>query len=132
MQIHTFRLKPGQDLYRSIKEFVKAHDIQAGCVLSSVGSLTHARLRLANDDAYTDYEGHFEILALNGTVSLHGCHLHLAIGDGRGHTYGGHLGEGCLIYTTAEIVLAAFPGVVYKREPCAESGYDELAVRPAG
>ncbi len=132
MDIHTFRLKPGQDLERSLQAYVEARGIQAGCVLSSVGSLTHARLRLANRDFYTDYEGHFEILALNGTVSVHGSHLHLAIADGDGQAVGGHLGEGCRVYTTAEIVLAAFPEVVYRREPCAESGYDELVVSPAG
>ena len=42
MKAHTFRLKPAQDLFDSIEEFAKQKNIQAGCVLSSVGSLTHA------------------------------------------------------------------------------------------
>jgi hypothetical protein len=33
-----------------------------------------------------------------------------------------------LIYTTAEIVIAAFPDLVYRRELCEESGYLELLI----
>lgn len=132
MQIHTFRLPPGKDLFQSIQDFVDHQSIQAGCVLSGVGSLTHATLRLANQDGYAQYEGHFEIVAITGTVSVHGSHLHVAISDETGKTTGGHLVPGCLIYTTAEIVIADFPEVVYRREYTADSGYEELVVYPAG
>jgi len=128
MQNYTFRLKPGQDLFDSIDAFVMQAQIESGCVLSGVGSLTHATLRLANREFYTEYEGHFEIVSLTGTVSVHGSHLHIAVSDGDGVTVGGHLVSGCKIYTTAEIVLAVFPEVVYKREFAEDSGYDELAI----
>ena len=36
--------------------------------------------------------------------------------------------SGCKIYTTAEIVIAEFDDVVYKREFAEESGYEELVV----
>lgn len=129
MKIHTFRLKPGQDLFDSIEVFAKGHNIEAGCVLSCVGSLTHAALRLANRETYTDYEGHFEIVSMTGTVSIHGSHLHIAICDGDGVTVGGHLVSGCKVYTTAEIVLLELGDVIYKREMFEnDSGYEELVV----
>lgn len=129
MKFHTFRLKPGADLFDSIEEFVKQHQIEAGCVLSSVGSLTHATLRLANRSYYNEYEGHFEIVSMTGTVSVHGSHIHVAISDGDGVTIGGHLVGGCKIYTTAEIVLLELDDVVYKRKLFEnDSGYEELAV----
>ncbi len=128
MQIHTFRLKSGQDLFDEIETFVKENHIEAGCILSAVGSLTHATLRLANRDYYNEYEGHFEIVSMTGTISIHGSHLHVAISDGDGVTIGGHLVSGCKIYTTAEMVLAVFEDVVYKREFAADSGYEELVV----
>jgi uncharacterized protein len=129
MRVFTFRLKPGQDLFDSIEEVVKENKIEAGCVLSSVGSLTHATLRLANRSYYNEYEGHFEIVSMTGTVSIHGSHIHVAISDGDGVTTGGHLVSGCKIYTTAEIVLAVFDDQVYKRELFEnDSGYEELAV----
>jgi predicted DNA-binding protein with PD1-like motif len=131
MQTHTFRLKPGQDLFDEIEAFAAQSKIQAGCVLCSVGSLTLATLRLANREFLSEYAGHFEIVSLTGTVSIHGSHLHIAIADGDGNTTGGHLVSGCKVYTTAEIVLAAFPELVYRREHDEASGYEELVVHPA-
>jgi len=128
MQNYTFRLKPGQDLFDSIEAFVKEKHIEAGCILSGVGSLRQATIRLANREFNSEYEGHFEIVSITGTVSIHGSHLHISISDGDGKTIGGHFESGCKIYTTAEIVLAVFHDVVYKREPAEDSGYDELTV----
>src|SRR6266498_4088421 len=108
MQNYTFRLRPGQDLFDSIEAFLREKHIEAGCVLSGVGSLTHAALRLANREFISTYDSHFEIVSITGTVSIHGSHLHISISDGEGKTVGGHFESGCKIYTTAEIVIAVF------------------------
>jgi len=129
MKIHTFRLKPQQDFFDSVEDYVKEHNIQAGAVLSAVGSFTHVTLRLANRNSYNEYDGYFEIVSITGTVSIHGSHLHISVSDGDGKTIGGHLVSGCKIYTTAEVVIAEFEDVVYKRELYEnDSGYEELAV----
>lgn len=125
---YTFRLKPGQDLFDSIEAFARDRNIQAGCVLSAVGSLTHAVLRFANQESHAEFDGFFEIVSITGTVSIHGSHVHLSISDGQGKTLGGHLVPGCRVYTTAEIVIMVFEDVVYKREFAEDSGYDELVV----
>ena len=131
MENYTFRLQSGQDLFDSIESFVKEKHIEAGCVLSSVGSLTRAVLRLPNRSFHTEYNGYFEIVSMTGTVSIYGSHLHIAISDGDGVTIGGHLVSGCKIYTTAEIVLAVFKDAVYKREFAEDSGYEELVIYPS-
>ena len=128
MENYTFRLSAGQDLFDAIDAFVLQNQIEAGCVLSGVGSLKHAVLRLANREVHNEYVGYFEIVSITGTVSIHGSHLHVSISDENGYTIGGHLVSGCKIYTTAEIVIAAFSAVVYKREFAEDSGYDELKV----
>ena len=128
MRNYTFRLKPGHDLFVSIEEFVKENNIEAGCVLSGVGSLTHLTLRLANREYLSEYQGFFEIVSITGTVSIHGSHLHVSVSDDQGRTIGGHLVPGCIIYTTAEIVILELDDVVYKREFAEDSGYDELVV----
>ena len=56
MRNYTFRLKSGQDLFDSIQAFAAEKQIEAGCVLSGVGSLTHAALRLANREFISEYE----------------------------------------------------------------------------
>jgi predicted DNA-binding protein with PD1-like motif len=132
MQNYTFRLKPGQDLFDSIQAFVMEQHVEAGCILSGVGSLRHATLRLANREYNSEYQGPFEIVSITGTVSIHGSHLHISISDGDGKTIGGHLETGCKIYTTAEIVIAVFRDVIYKREFAEDSGYEELAVYKTG
>ena len=128
MENYTFRLSAGQDLFDAIDAFVLQNQIEAGCVLSGVGSLTHAVLRLANREVHNEYVGYFEIVSITGTVSIHGSHFHVSISDENGYTIGGHLVSGCKIYTTAEIVIAAFTNEVYKREFAEDSGYDELKV----
>lgn len=128
MRNYTFRLTPRQDLYHSIEMFVQEHKIEAGCVLSGVGSLTQVTLRFANQEINNENIGHFEIVSITGTISVHGSHLHISVSDDHGRTFGGHLVPGCLIYTTAEIVLLEFEDVVYKRELSQDSGYDELVV----
>lgn len=128
MQNYTFRLKPGQDLFDSIQAFAMEKQVNAGCILSGVGSLTHAALRLADRQVVSEYEAHFELVSITGTVSVHGSHLHISISDEDGKIVGGHLESGCKIYTTAEIVLAVFEDLIYKREFAEDSGYEELVV----
>ena len=128
MRNYTFRLSPEQDLYNSIEMFVQEAKIEAGCVLSGVGSLTQLALRFANQETYHTETGHFEIVSITGTVSIHGSHLHVSVSDGQGKTIGGHLVSGCTIYTTAEIVILGFDDLVYKRELAEDSGYEELVV----
>jgi predicted DNA-binding protein with PD1-like motif len=132
MQNYTFRLTPGQDLFDSVQAFVMEQHIEAGCILSGVGSLRRAAIRLANREYTSHYEGPFEIVSITGTVSVHGSHLHISISDGDGRTIGGHLEPGCKIYTTAEIVIAVFRDIIYKREFAEDSGYEELVVYTVG
>ena len=69
-------------------------------------------------------------MALSGTVSTHGCHLHLAISDGKGDMKGGHLLEGCTVYTTAEIIIGATTELTFTREIDETTGWKELQIQP--
>jgi len=129
---YALRLRPGEDLRQQIMAFVVAHGLKAGAVLTCVGSLTDVSLRLANQETPTHYHGHFEIVSLVGTLSASGgAHLHLAVADSTGRTLGGHLLDGCRIYTTAELVLGALPALRFERETDPAFGYKELVVKPA-
>ncbi len=127
-RIYVLRLKPGQDLRVELERFAKAKNIQAGFIVTCVGSLQKAALRLADKSDSTKYDGKFEIVSLVGTLSPDGPHLHVSISDGEGKTLGGHLVAGCEIYTTAEIVIGDAVGLKMMREPDAQSGYQELKV----
>lgn len=132
MKLYTFRIKPGNDLKTELEKFVKTKNIQAGFIVTCVGGLSQATMRMAGampdkQDIRT-YEGDFEITSLVGTVSVNGVHLHMAISDKEGKSFGGHLKEGTIIHPTAEVVIGEDEQVVYTRELDKETGFPELKV----
>lgn len=127
MKTYTFRLRSGQDLRQEIQNELVKCDVQAGIVLSGVGGLSKARLRLAGGVKYFDVKDEFEIVSITGTVSTNGSHIHLAVSFQSGKTFGGHLSDGCIVRNTAEIVIGVVEGT-YRREPDPDTGYDELVV----
>lgn len=128
MKTYALRLHPHQDLRIELESFAQANQLKAAFVMTCVGSLRHAALRLANKDDTTYYEDKFEILSLVGTLSPDGPHLHIALADGAGRCTGGHVQLGNLIYTTAEIVIGELTDVVFARPIDPETTYDELTI----
>lgn len=128
MAIFAFRLTPGQDLKKEMDAFAREKNLQAGFVITCVGSLRRAVIRPADQKEPLIREQKFEIVSLVGTLSPDGSHLHVALSDGTGAMLGGHLLEGNLIYTTAEIVVGEAEGLLFRREVDAATGYGELRV----
>ena len=130
MKVFALRLRPGQDLRKEIERFTREKGIKAGFIITTVGSLEQVTLRLADQNNVTRLEAaKFEIVSLVGTLSQDGVHLHLSVSDSAGKTIGGHLVDGCQIYTTAEIVIGEANGIVFRREPDKVTGYKELTIR---
>jgi predicted DNA-binding protein with PD1-like motif len=129
LRVFVFRLRPGQDLRQAIEGFAKRRNIRAGFMITAVGSLRQANIRLADQTEATSFAGKFEIVSLVGTLGQDGVHLHLSIADSAGKTVGGHLVAGCLVYTTAEIVIGDAQGLNFSREPDEQTGYKELRIR---
>lgn len=129
MRVIALRLRPGQDLRQQLETFVKKKQIRAGFIITTVGSLRHAAIRLADQPSASQFDGKFEIVSLVGTLGRDGVHLHLSVSDSTGKTIGGHLVEGCVIYTTAEIVIGEAEGLTFSREKDAETTYQELRIR---
>ncbi|WP_414587453.1 PPC domain-containing DNA-binding protein [Scytonema sp. PCC 10023] len=130
MKIFAFRLKPNEDLKQSLKNFALQENIKAGFILTAIGSLKVVTIRFANQDTSTVLSDKFEILSLNGTIATTGVHLHIAISDKQGKTIGGHLDDGCIIYTTAEIVIGISEEYTFLRTPDQQTGYKELEIIP--
>ncbi len=140
MKLHTFRLTPDQDLKVEIEKFATRNNIQAGFIITCVGGLNRAVLRSADvapgkQDVLTfagENDNNYEITSLVGTVSVNGVHLHMAISDSKGESFGGHLKEGNIIYPTAEIVMGEDEGAIYTRELDKKTGYSELKIKTIG
>jgi len=77
-----------------------------------------------------------EILSLSGTVAFNGTgqgarsssHLHMALSTATGEVFGGHVAPGCIVRTTAEVLLALLPEWDFSRAPDAATGYQELEI----
>jgi uncharacterized protein len=129
VKTHIIRLKPGQDLRQEIESYVKQNQIEAGWIVTCVGSLTQTQLRFANQPDGTILNGYVEIVSLVGTLSLTGSHLHLSVSNSVGQTTGGHLLPGSIVHTTAEIVIGESKELVFTREKDGSTPWEELQIK---
>ena len=124
------RLLPGDDLRRALEAAVAAQGAAAAFVLSGIGSLSVTKLRLAGADDAIDVTGEVEILTLAGSIAANGSHLHMSVADASGRVVGGHAAYGCVVRTTAEVLIALLPDWRFAREADPSTGFEELVVRP--
>ncbi|MFH0952437.1 MAG: PPC domain-containing DNA-binding protein [Patescibacteria group bacterium] len=127
MLTYTFRLRSGDDLRQSIEDYIKNRQINAGVVVSLVGSLKISCLRVDGVKEFTS-GGPFEIVSATGTLSQDGVHIHLSLADRYGKVTGGHLKHGCIVHTTAEVVIGHIIEDTYYRVTDPYTGHKELEV----
>ncbi|KAM3602607.1 uncharacterized protein V6R79_007285 [Siganus canaliculatus] len=119
--------------------FVEERRLRAPFIISCVGSVTKATLRLANTTATNatatntneviHLSGRHEILSLVGTLNPD-AHLHVCLGDSEGRTVGGHVLGDLEVFTTAEVVLGEAVDLQFSRDMDPRTGFPELVVGP--
>jgi len=127
------RLRPGVDLRSGLVAALAESGMGSGLsafVVSGIGSLSRVTLRLAGANETLQLEDEFEILSLAGTLGPDGAHLHMSIGDAAGRVLGGHVGRGCIVRTTAEVLLAVLNDWELRRVQDPATGYLELQPVP--
>lgn len=131
VESYALRLQPGMDLKQEMAQFVKERQLPSASISTCVGSLRELIIRPANQKELLHLKGHFEIVSLSGTFADKGehNHIHISVSDSTGYTIGGHLMDGNLIYTTAEIVLLNNTNIEFTREIDPETTYYELKVK---
>lgn len=132
MQTLPIRLNPGDDLRAAIEAAVRGANCRAAFVISGIGSLSSAGLRFAGAEQPRRFTGDSEILSLAGSIAFDGAHssshLHMALSTASGEVFGGHVVPGCVVRTTAEVLLALLPDWEFSRAPDVVTGYLELEV----
>lgn len=123
------RIGAGADLHAELDAVLARHGMAAGFVLQGIGSLHVARIRFAGRPGFTELRGDLEIVSLGGSLSPDGPHLHVAVADADGRVSGGHMGPGCIVRTTAEVLVALLPDHRFGREDDPATGYKELFIR---
>jgi predicted DNA-binding protein with PD1-like motif len=126
----TVRLKEGQFFREEIERVVREREIRAGVILSAVGGIKNANLRVPKFDTgehvVKQMDGPFELVSCMGTLSADGCHIHVSVSDREGKCYGGHLKEGCAVFCTIEVVIGVIEDAIYHRKMDSETGFEEL------
>lgn len=145
-RVVVLRLSPGKDLIQSILEQARASGFRSALILGGAAALKGATLRnvksfpdqfpITDDNRmYTRLEGPLELLSISGNIStrldgtLH-IHAHVAVSLGNASAFGGHLVEGAIVLSTAEIAIAEVAGVDLKRVHDEETKTLELRPEP--
>lgn len=147
-QVIALRLPPGADVHATLVEVARREKIASGLILSGLGSLRQVILRNVRlfprgfpiQDRHRIYAPKtepMELLALSGNISrrdgeVH-VHVHAVVSSGleEGLAYGGHLLEGCLVFSTVEIVLCSIRGMTMIREMDPQTRVIELGFLPS-
>jgi len=99
MRVVPIRLAPASDLRLALEQLLAPAGVEAGWVLSGIGSLSPT-----------------------------GAHLHLSVADPEGRVMGGHLACGSRVRTTAEVLVALLPQWRFSRELDPATGFAELRI----
>lgn len=129
MNVVVVRLKYHDLLKESIEKICIEKDIQAGVIISSVGSLVKARIRKAGAKKIEEINQDLEIVSLNGTVSKKRVHLHICVSDENLNTYGGHLEYGCVVNSTCELAILILDKYKFDKYYDESTGYNELLIK---
>lgn len=130
ISVFVTRLGDGDDVKAEIERAARELDIRAGTVLAGIGGLSTCRIRLPVITTQARYinPGVVEVVSIQGTVSVAGCHLHIAVSDRDGQVWGGHLSSGCVVRLSCEIVIGRLTGWRFTREFDPTTGFEELVV----
>lgn len=122
------RLVKGDDLKLAIQRLVEKHQIQAGSIASCVGCFGQLNIRLAGATQTLQLNEPLEIVSIMGTLTPDHQHIHLSVAKQNGEVVGGHLMEGCLIDTTAELIILSYHNMSFAREFDKSTGFTELVI----
>ena len=134
MKVLVKRLIKDDDLKNSVVSIAVDNDIKAGCILSAVGCVDKATIRLADGKTTMTYENRYEIVSLTGTIADNGVHLHISLADDNGNVIGGHLMEETVVNTTCELIIGDLSDdFIFHREYDENTKYRELTFKtPSG
>jgi hypothetical protein len=117
------RLKKGDDLQGALTRLCTEANIRLGKI-QAIGAVSKAvvgfYMQEAREYVSLDYDYHQEIISLQGNVSVKDgqpfIHAHLALSDGQGKLYGGHLMEGTIVFSCEYIINEYIPEMADVKE----------------
>ena len=113
-ELVCIHFKPGEKFLEGLKEVIEKENIRAGVILSGIGSFSTCHIRQTNCGTppnletrcqdYYKFDGSVELSSVQGLIADGEPHLHVTVSE-HYKTIGGHLEEGCIVLTLAEVVI---------------------------
>ncbi|MFZ0831214.1 MAG: PPC domain-containing DNA-binding protein [Thermoplasmata archaeon] len=128
------RLEQGQDLFATLSDIAREHNIRAAAVVSGIGMLKDVGIGYWNGSEYVrkDLAEPHELVGLHGSIAEAdgpSIHLHAALAAPGHELVGGHLMRGT-VWVLNEILLETFPGRVFGRPIDETLGLRKLDLEP--
>lgn len=130
------RLSPGSDLLQSLQSFCRQRGI-AVASFQLIGAVRSARIAFY-DQRHKKYgelaiDRAMEIVSCSGNISLRDgqpfVHAHISLADEEGHSLGGHLLPGTIVFV-AEVDVQELLGEPLVRTPDQETGLPLWKIEP--
>lgn len=109
------RFDPGEGILENINKIIKEKNIKTGIVISGIGSLSACRIHgmnagippnlLKRHKDYYEIKGTIELSSIQGVIADQKPHLHITVSKGGREVLTGHMEEGCIVFSLAEIVI---------------------------
>ena len=115
-RVIMIRINPGVDILLGIRTAVAEHGIANGLILTGFGSVSrsHFHVVMSNEippaESYPKSEQPLDICSFNGFIIDGRVHCHIDFSDER-NGFGGHLEEGCLALTFANLAIGELQDV---------------------
>ncbi|RHN60579.1 putative PPC domain-containing protein [Medicago truncatula] len=119
MSPHVLSVNPGEDVVGKIFAFYQNGPSSAVCILSASGTVSTVTLRQPGvSDGFLTYEGHFEILSLNGSCTFTSgavggaqrkiCMLSVSLAKPNGEVFGGGVENTLIAASPTQLILVTF------------------------
>ena len=128
------KLSDGEDLFLSLEEIVRKHDIKAGAFLGGVGMVREFETGFWTGKEYLSefHEAPHELLHLGGSIAtVEGkpmFHIHVTVAGSDHMAMGGHMNK-ATVAVLNEITIRKFDDMELTRELNKGSGLMELEIR---
>jgi len=134
--MYAIRISEGMSLKEEIEKVVYSEKFSAATIISAVGSLSRVVICMAGASSdkqdIRTYDGKYEIVSLIGNIGQDRSHIHISFSDKNGDVIGGHLKEGAIVHTTAELVFAVEGSISFGEIEDSKTGFKELKVTHHG
>jgi predicted DNA-binding protein with PD1-like motif len=135
VRTHLLGIEPGEDMLKSITDYIGRKGIRTGAVVSGIGTLDQCIMHMVVPGSRKSviHEFHdtpLEVVGMQGVIADGQPHIHFSISTAQAGL-SGHPHEGCRVQYLIEVVILEFLGLNLTRVPHQPHGIEVLSEKAA-